>query len=68
MKRIRYYFDGDEFWYTLSHKESQVFDFLINAGSSENSIVKYFEESARKEYEQFKMFESNPEIFERRLS
>lgn len=66
MKTIRYIIDGDEFRYTLDPKEEKVFDFLVNAGSSENSIVKYFEESARKQYEEFKMFESNPEIYERR--
>lgn len=67
MKRIKYVLDGESFWYTLTVKEEQVFDFLINAGSSENSIVKYFEENARKEFEQFKMFESNPDMFERRI-
>mgnify|MGYP001112645090 CR=1 FL=1 len=65
MKRIRYWFDGEEFWYTLTVHESQVFDFLINAGSTEVSIVKYFEENARKEFEQTKMLESNPDIFKR---
>lgn len=68
MKRIKYVLDGEVFWYVLDPKEEKTFDFLVNAGSSENSIVKYFEESARQEYEQFKMFESNPEFFERRIT
>ena len=65
MKRIKYVFDGDTYWYTLSIDEEKIFDFLINAGGSENSIVKYFEENARRSYEEFKMYESNPEYFER---
>jgi hypothetical protein len=67
MKRIRYEFEGEVYWYVLSIEDEKVFDFLINAGKSEEAIVKVFEENARKEFEEFKMFESNPEIYERRI-
>jgi hypothetical protein len=67
MKRIKYVFDGEVYWYVLSIEDEKVFDFLINAGKNEEAIVKVFEENARKNYEEFKMFESNPEIYERRI-
>jgi hypothetical protein len=67
MKRIKYVFDGEVYWYVLSIEDEKVFDFLINAGKNEEAIVKVFEENARKNYEEFKMFESNPEVYERRF-
>ena len=67
MKRIKYEFDGEVYWYVLSIEDERVFDFLVNAGKSEEAIVKVFEENARKNYEEFKMFESNPEIYERSI-
>jgi hypothetical protein len=67
VKRIKYVFDGEVYWYVLSIEDEKVFDFLINAGKNEEAIVKVFEENARKNYEEFKMFESNPEIYERRI-
>ena len=67
MKRIKYEFDGEVYWYVLSIEDEKVFDFLVNAGKSEEAIVKVFEENARKNYEEFKMFESNPEIYERSI-
>lgn len=65
MKRIKYVFDDEVYWYTLTIGEGRLFDFLIQYNMSEDDIVNYFKENARKNYEMTKMLESNPEYFKK---